>query len=342
MKIREALTEAIDVSELAVNIYKQLPRELDRLARSQASYWVDVGEKDNPSDPVQGAYEAVQKEFHRLGLFHPGYQLKNKSADVLRDVLREYLKRYLKDDKIKIDVTKGTRTGKGRKKTKLRTGAKGTDLELQGFTVEFFTDMGPYEVGHYTRGKARVEIPNEKWRQLWGEFFAEYVSGNDTQWVFQQFIQNFMNTTVHELTHLVNDILATTHSSAAFLQKGKAYHEDKAKEFADDIFQKVSSNAFHLSRHAEIQAIAAEIAWESVQNMFGYTWSYQTIDDTINDLRQGYYSDTLWKKKDVIDQAREYYKDQPGKLKQLERMWKALLKAVIENIQQYKKHLQEQ
>ena len=338
MKVQEILAEAIDVSELAVNIYKQLPKELDRVARPQAKFWIQRGEKENPSDPIQGAYDEIQHEFDRLGMFHPGYHLKNHSMEILRKILRKYLEQYLDDDKIKIDVTKGTRTGEGKKKTKLRTGAKGTDLGLKGFTIEFFTDMGPYEMGHYKRGHARVEIPNEKWRQLWGEFFGEYVSGNDTKWVFEEFTRKFMNTTVHELTHLVNDIVATTHSSAAFLKKGKAYHEDKAKDFAEEVYKEIGSNIFHLSRHAEIQAYASEIAWELIQGMFEHSWSYVTVDSVIDELKHGHYDDTLWKKYSEVERAREYYKDQPGKLKQLERLWKTLLKAVIDNLQHYRKY----
>lgn len=59
MKIREALTEAIDVSDLAVRFYKEVPAAVDRAARSTAAYRIEQGYKRNPSDPVQGAYNSI-------------------------------------------------------------------------------------------------------------------------------------------------------------------------------------------------------------------------------------------------------------------------------------------
>jgi len=336
MKLKEILTEAIDVSGLAVAIYTQLPQLLDKRARQAAAYWLSRGEKENPSDPVQGAYDAIKHDSNN-GMFHPGYSFKNRATDELRKILQNYLDKHVKDNKIRIDVTKGTKTGKGRKKSFLRTGVEGTEQSVSDFQIQFLTDTGDV-LGYYRLGRAFVQVPNVQWEDLWHEFFGEYLSGNDTDHVFREFIQRYMSTTVHELTHLVNDIIATTNSNKAFLKKGQTYYQEKAKKFTDDIFRKISSNLFHLSRLVEVQAIAAEIAWESVQTIFASRFSWTTIDDVLDDLKQGYYSDTLYRHYSYIEAGREHFKDQPGKMKQLERLWKALLKAVIENIQQYREH----
>lgn len=184
--------------------------------------------------------------------------------------------------------------------------------------VQFFHEM-PNAKGQYRRyledegpTTVQVRVPEDAWQDMWHEWFSEFVSGNSTEQVLQEFTkEHVMPVLMHEVTHLVNDIMGDTHQNTALLKQGKGYHSGTGQgNYAEQILDKVGSNLFHLSRTSEIQTYASQIAWGLAEDVLtNRTYdnnpelALETLDYIIKDLSQGYgTSTTLLDKKKLLGQ----------------------------------------
>lgn len=329
MKILELITEATDISDFGRAVFKEAIPEIDRALREYFKYFKEKGEEENPDDPVDGAYAALkagtEDGYHRM-----------KIRGAFRNQLSYTLQQFLRE-----------RFG-----IRFHVGKHREERKVSNAFVEFYNKI-PGAKGQYTRTPSpenallvEVATTKEQWEKLWREWFSEFISGNSTAQVLEEFFnEQLMSTLMHEVTHLVNDIMGGTHQNTALLKQGKGYHSGTGKgKYAEQILSKVGSNLFHLSRTSEIQTFASEIAWDLVGDVLtnptydtNPEHAIETLDYIIRDLSQGYInSSTLLDKKDLLDRAKTV---SPKHHKQLERIWKKLLGQVVRNLEKYKQRI---
>jgi len=335
MKLEKILLERTDISGFAQSVYKNVVPELDRLARNKFKSYKTKGEKENPSDPVQGAYDLVKQDISDY--FSPKWFFRNKLEDLISKELQDFIKDEFGDD-VKV--------------RQYRIATKSVN-----FRVKFYNEIkgakGQYKT--YNLGyeqppqfQIRIQIDPEKWDELWGSWFSDYLIENSTDQNIEEFIRSFMTTLVHEVTHAINDIKGDTHQNTALLKHGKAYNDKDLDAKIKQVYGQIDSNILHLSRTSEIQTFASEIAWELAQNIMtgreykgNPEYAIEMLDYAIDDLAKGYFgSDSLIAKRDLIDANKDKFG--PGGQKQLERIWKKLLGQVVRNLQSYRRKLESQ
>jgi len=335
MKLEHILNEAIDVSELAIQIVNTALVRADKKTREYFQWYATQGEQKNPKDPVQGAYDvlAMDEKTRDPAQFGIHWNLFNNVLSELNTTLEQYIKK-----------TFGATVHLDRDNTKEFKHYAMKILLPQELSSE--ERSGEYESGgSLTTARAKVKMTMEEWQELAREMFSEFMTGNSTAQILRDSLEEQISVLVHELAHMINDIKGKVHHNAAYLKQGKAFfkHEDDPDSPAREAY---GLGLLHMSRRTELEAIAAQIAWELVRGRVmthGPHAQYldspdiirSSIDDTIEELKSGYaYSKTLQDMQYHIEYA--YQNLDAGERKQVARMWKHLLRRVIKNLEQYK------
>lgn len=331
MRLEElvSLTEATDISDFGRELFNETLPEVDAKLHKEFSRVFEPAKQQNPEDPVDAAYEILQSTYEDR-THQPHHVLRMMLSDSVTKTLREYIKQRFG----------GT----------FQAGKDRDEYTVNDVRVEFLKETGT-DQGHYRRstgftGKLaiRVAIPHETLQETFNQWFSEFITGNTTIQIIEEDLRPYIRVLIHEVTHLVNDISGSAGQNTAMLKQGKAYNDETIRgDYAEKVMRELGMNLFHLSRTSEIQAFASEIAWELAEDVLTNkvferdpVFGIQRIDDIIEDLSYGGFSETLQQHSKLLKQAKELA---PAKRAQLDRIWKKLLGQIVRNLQKYRARL---
>lgn len=333
MKILDILQEATDISDFGRMVYREAVPNIDKEMEQTLGKSLDGISEDDFEKFTSGNY-----------LLHFRRIINKNLSDVLRQYVTKEFGSKMSNEFIGVGKLKGDK--------RVRRSAINTEV----FTVNISDprehekkDSGWYDAYRHEIVIMLSDKDLKDFLELW---ITNYINadGGNKDWnvdlIKELFDNRIGSTLMHEVTHFINDIMGETHQNTAYLKHGKGYFKvrsDSNSDYLNQVLKLVGSNIFHLSRTSEIQTFASQIAWGMAKNVMTAevyddlpSAAIEELDDMIEDLAKGYKYYELTRLQNLITKTKEV---SPNNKKNLEKIWKRLLKNIVKNLEMYKEKI---